>query len=82
MVPFPGSFKVDLSDHVAVLIPVFFPSGRAALRPALVANLAQPRHIYVAFIHALAEANYPDQTVGTVLALLRAEFQDLHLLDV
>jgi len=36
----------------------------------------------VAFIHALIRANYTDQTVGTVLPLLRAEFQDLYLLDV
>ncbi|PMD27957.1 hypothetical protein NA56DRAFT_696977 [Hyaloscypha hepaticicola] len=66
----------------SIIIPVFFPSGRAALRPALVANLAAPRHIYVAFIHAFVRSNYPDQTVGTVLPLLRAEFPDLHLPDV
>jgi hypothetical protein len=67
---------------VAVIIPIFFPSGRAALRPALVASLAGPRHMYVVFIHALVHANYPDQEVGSVLPLLRAEFQDLHLPDV
>jgi hypothetical protein len=38
--------------------------------------------MYVAFIHALVGANYPDQEVGTVLPLLRAEFQDLYLPDV
>ncbi|KAE9380026.1 hypothetical protein N431DRAFT_458999 [Stipitochalara longipes BDJ] len=69
-------------DQDQIILPVFFPAARTALRPALAGHLEGPRHIYVAFVRAWAAVNHPGEGVDRVLFRLRQEFPGLHLPDL
>ncbi|PMD33284.1 hypothetical protein L207DRAFT_571488 [Hyaloscypha variabilis F] len=77
-----GSAGPSVRREDRIIIPAFFPSVGAAVRPALVQHLGGPRHMYVAFVRAFAAANYPGVDASVVLGCLREEFSNLNLPDL